>query len=400
MIRIHRVLLWSAVILIITSIGVGHSLALQFRGLGGLPVLEHGDQPGARPESYAFGISGDGSTIVGQSAAEKYLYMDSMQAFRWTLVEGMISLDEFGNGQYSLGSATSFDGSVVVGTHDVDDGFVNAFRWTEQTGLVYLVESPQYTRSRAYDVSADGTVIIGFEAEDKSLTNKQAVIWTDSGQSVAQLGTLGGNESWANGVSADGSLVVGTSKNESGQIEAFLWNDSDGMAGLGTLAGYSSSTGVAVSADGATVVGSSSSGTGAEAYRWTQSDGMVGLGDLVGGETRSSANAVSADGSIVVGSSQSANGDEAFIWDAKNGMRSILDHLENDYASDMSGWILLSATGISDDGSVISGYGINPEGHYEAWMVDYNAVPIPSTVWLMVTGVIGIAALRFKMIKP
>jgi probable HAF family extracellular repeat protein len=54
--------------------------------------------------------------------------------------------------------------------------------------------------------------------------------------------------------------------------------------GLGDLSGgsfYSYANGV--SADGSVVVGRGSSANGNEAFRWTQGTGMVGLGDLSGG---------------------------------------------------------------------------------------------------------------------
>ena len=57
------------------------------------------------------------------------------------------------------------------------------------------------------------------------------------------------------------------------------------FSGLGDLSGGSSFTSFArgVSADGTVVVGRSISVNGFEAFRWTQTDGMVGLGDLPSG---------------------------------------------------------------------------------------------------------------------
>jgi len=86
-----------------------------------------------------------------------------------------------------------------------------------------------------------------------------------------------------------------------------------------------------------------------------------------------------ADGSVVVG--YSING--AFIWDAAGGMQSLKKTLTNVYGIDLSGWYLIEATGISDDGSVIVGTGINPRGHTEAWRF---VVPEPGTLSLMSLG--------------
>jgi probable HAF family extracellular repeat protein len=93
------------------------------------------------------------------------------------------------------------------------------------------------------------------------------------------------------GVSVDGSVVVG----DSGQ-QAFRWTQSGGIAGLGFLSGQTSSSAVDVSANGSVVVGSSSNPGNEQAFRWTQSGGMAGLGYLSVG-SYSFSNAVSPDGS-------------------------------------------------------------------------------------------------------
>ena len=56
---------------------------------------------------------------------------------------------------------------------------------------------------------------------------------------------------------------------------------------------------------------------------------------------------------------------------------------------DLTGWTLKYATGISNDGNVIVGYGTNPDGLYEAWIVtdlDKGVVPEPSSfiVWSLI----------------
>src|SRR5437868_2653577 len=91
------------------------------------------------------------------------------------------------------------------------------------------------------------------------------------------LGDLPGGtfNSWANGVSADGSVVVGISESGSGG-EAFRWTSGEGMVGLGYLSFLpfgKNSFARGVSADGSVIVGDSSG----QAFRWTSEDGMVGL---------------------------------------------------------------------------------------------------------------------------
>ena len=95
---------------------------------------------------------------------------------------------------------------------------------------------------------------------------------------------------------------------------------------------------------------------------------MVGLGDLPGGAFSSLVFSCTADGSIAVGTGTTASGDTAFIWDAANGMRRLQDVLVTDYGLDLSGWTLTSAFGVSDDGFVIAGNGINPSGDPEGYV--------------------------------
>jgi probable HAF family extracellular repeat protein len=119
-------------------------------------------------------------------------------------------------------------------------------------------------------------------------------------QSLTWLGTLGGSESVAYGVSADGALVVGLVYNAAGQRRAFRW-ENGGRQDLGTLGGRES-VAYDVSADGAVVVGVS----GGRAFRW-ENGGRQDLGTL--GGRYSEAYDVSADGAVVVGWSG-----HAFRW--------------------------------------------------------------------------------------
>lgn len=105
-----------------------------------------------------------------------------------------------------------------------------------------------------------------------------------------------GTGSFAAGVSADGSVVVGTTA----QLHSFRWTPTGGMVDLGFLPGVPSggaqiSTGYAVSADGSVLVSDSSSASGIQAFRWTLAGGMLGLGFLPG-LNLSSGHGVSADG--------------------------------------------------------------------------------------------------------
>ena len=135
-------------------------------------------------------------------------------------------------------------------------------------------------------------------------------------------------------------------------------------------------------------MGYSDSVSGTEAFRWTSGDGMVGLGDLPGGSFSSRAKGVSSDGLVVVGRSNSALGQEAFIWDAANGMRNLKTVLTG-LGVDMTGWRLVSALGISADGTKIVGTGVNPSSDQVAWLADLSpGLPAASRRSLMLIGIV------------
>jgi probable HAF family extracellular repeat protein len=141
--------------------------------------------------------------------------------------------------------------------------------------------------------------------------------------SLTALGSLKGTSfvSEANGVSRDGSVVVGYSYSTSG-YEAFRWTNGSGMVGLGHLSGgggYSTANGV--SDDGSVIVGYSDSTSDYKAFRWTSGTGMVGLENLPD-EIQSQATAVSGDGATVVGFTFSEFDPlcTAFQWTSGTGM--------------------------------------------------------------------------------
>jgi probable HAF family extracellular repeat protein len=205
--------------------------------------------------------------------------------------------------------------------------------------------------SEAQGVSADGAVVVGMGTSE---SGSEAFRWTEAGGMVG-LGDLSGGafESFATSISADGKVVVGFSHSTLG-YEAFRWTASGGMVGLGELSGgLFDSEATDVSSNGAVVVGFSYSTSGNEAFRWTQAGGMVGMGNLTGG-VYSQAFGVSADGAVVAGIANSVSGDEAFRWTEASGIVPL---------GDLSGGIFMSrAYGISADGAVVVGSSSSSSG--------------------------------------
>jgi probable HAF family extracellular repeat protein len=192
--------------------------------------------------------------------------------------------------------AASADGAVVVGYALNASAQRRAFRWTQATGLQEL-GTLGGTESWAYGVSADGSVIVG-TAQTRAFGPFEAFRW--EGGVMQALGTLGGINSSAYAVSADGSVAVGLAETADGSGRAFRWTQALGMQDLGALAGFNQSTAYGVSAHGSVVVGSS----GGRAFRWTAGGGMEDLNityaGLFNGQLQF-AFAVSGDGRFIVG---------------------------------------------------------------------------------------------------
>ncbi len=61
-------------------------------------------------------------------------------------------------------------------------------------------------------------------------------------------------------------------------------------------------------------------------------------------------------------------------------MRSIQDLLTAFGVTNLSGWSLSFATGLSDDGRTVVGSGVNPNGDLEAWIATLPAPSVPGDI--------------------
>lgn len=329
-----------------------------------------GDLAGGAFESFSANLSSDGSLVTGTS-----LSVNGGEAFLWSHGAGMVGLGTPVGSDSSGGAAVSDDGFTVVGGHNPDETVPQnrAMRWASGTAQDFDPFPAGALGSTANDMSADGTVVVGSYVVGQIGT--MAYHWKENVLTMIGVGS-------ANGVSMDGNVVVGGLGDVGSDNEAFRWTTAVGVLGLGDLpGGVKSSTALGMSADGLVVVGESDSTTGREAFRWTEASNMIGLGFLPAGSYSSAVDAT-ADGSIVVGGATTGTDSDPFIWDEAHGMRNLVDVLINDYGLDaeLAGWDLIEATAISDNGKVIVGNGINPEGNFEAWRADL--VPEPNSALL------------------
>jgi probable HAF family extracellular repeat protein len=189
------------------------------------------------------------------------------------------------------------------------------------------------------------------------------------------LGDLPGGTffSSAQGVSADGLVVVGASTGTSTE-DAFRWTQAGGMVALGFLPGDNRSIATATSADGAVVVGSSRNPNGLwQSFRWTSATGMFGIG------VDTQAHDVSGDGMTIVGRAFTVPGNEAYLWTNALGLVDLRMHLIGLGVTGLTGWQLREALAVSQDGNAIVGFGTNPAGQTEAWIA-YLSPPAAGTI--------------------
>lgn len=255
------------------------------------------------------GVSGDGSRFVGSAGAGPatpvaYVTLGSVRVGRGPAnqaVNGVIN-------------AASDDGNIVVGAQnnsgmnlasvwDVRDLFFNATELTD----------PNVTTSVANDVSADGTVVVG---DATLLGGGQSGFFYDrslgGAATMVMIGTLPGGVSFstANAVSADGTTVVGSAQNAGFVNRAIRWTQADGIQELGDLDGTVGGITFAegVSGDGSIIVGTGITGAGERAFRWTADTNTQNLMTLLQdegvdltGTVLTSAVDITPDGKYIVG---------------------------------------------------------------------------------------------------
>jgi probable HAF family extracellular repeat protein len=314
-----------------------------------------GDLPGWGINSKAYGVSSDGSVVVGTSYSE-----NGPEAFRWTQESKMVGLGDLEPGRFtSAALQVAASGSVAVGSSIIDDEWgYEAFRWSAATGMTGLGDlAGGVFYSSASDVSADGSVIVG---DSRSATSTEAFRWTSATGMVA-LGILPGSiESHAQAVSDDGAMVVGYTERS-----AFYWTATGGLTNLGN--GYRA---YGVAPDGTVIVGILPQASGHQLVKWNAAHQADTLGMLPDkGNYTAQLYKTSKNGDIIVGYylDNNARG-KGFIWTQTHGLLDLQYAIESVYGLDLNGWTLVAATDISDDGSTIVGWGTNPAGNTEAWI--------------------------------
>ena len=205
-----------------------------------------------------------------------------------------------GNGTSAPIFAQHINASGQVAGFSSSAGLDQAFRFSPPATMLNLPpipNAPAPAGITAYGMNDAGRVV----GTGSSSSGFNRAFSTDaSGATVTQLGTLGGDESYAYAINNAGQ-IAGTSASLSIDTHAFLFTDGAGMTDLGTLGGYVSS-----------------------------------------------AFALDSAGNVVGAAQDGAGAMHAFVWSATLGMRDL-----NEYVPVNSGWVLTEARGISDAGVIV-----------------------------------------------
>ena len=204
--------------------------------------------------------------------------------------------------------------------------------------------------STAQGISGDGSVVVG---SGTTASGKHAFRWT-SASGMVDIGDTSMKETWAYATSLDGTVVVGSGDMGKGwnAYKGFFWRKDYGFvqpAYFHELARYEFWR---VSSDGTVLVGDG----GQQAFRWTADSGVVSLG-ILPGRNSSRAISVSSDGSVVIGSSYNLpawDKEEAFRWTQKDGITGL---------GFLPGGNISFATAVSPNGCVVVGTANDSSGY-------------------------------------
>lgn len=212
----------------------------------------------------AYDTNIDGSVVVGLA----WFPACKARAFRWDAVNGTVDLGTLVAGRSSRANAVNGDGSIIVGWQDLASGQRRGARWDNgvETYMPPYVApgGTVYQVGEALGCNTSGNQIVGYNV----FNAPAGPAWHYNGvtnvvSALQNLPEFGSQDALANGVTEDGTIVVGTSGGIPIGRKAIIWVNGVGQdlrlyieSKGGTIAPYTSlGTAMDISANGRTIVG-------------------------------------------------------------------------------------------------------------------------------------------------
>lgn len=296
--------------------------------------------------------------------------------FLWTAETGFV---EIGGGCGAGQPSISPDGGTIVGCVADDQGIGEAAKWLGGMDWLPMGSEPggvpcDFSLSSTWD--NNGTTAVGLFWRAQVCRAIGGTWDLSSGTAGPALeSTSADRPTRGNAITDDGSIVFG-------------WQDDDfGRSAVKWVHGVQETIVDAAGARYGEVTGSNSDGSvfWGVGYRydgtgrgWLHRNGEflpMGLGG-VSRNIQSYVSGASEDGSIAIGGSRDffAGLEFGWIWTAKKGFSLLNDFLKGQGAA---GWDLFAPSAVSRDGRFIAGYGLNPEGRLQAFLIDLRATGKP-----------------------
>lgn len=315
---------------------------------------------GGNPYSDMLALSSSGKIAVGFIATPA----NNNQAGAWTVSHGLIALPiPFAQTEgMSNAQGVSSDGRYIVGyVMPENSSLMQGVLWTDASKLTYLTPLAPGADYYANGISADGSIVVGTASDQHN--NEHAVYWDRAANTIHDLGSLNHSSSqFSNAIAAnhDGSVIVGSSTNDAGITQGFRWTAKMGIVELPSLSGTSQAKGIS---DTGRIIGYSTNAKNEGRAVYWDKNKIRDLGTLRADNSgSSSAQAISATGKVIVGAADDDTQRTGFIWKEDAGMYSVNEWLKYAHvqANSMS---VKSVNAISADSETIAGQLTNGHGY-------------------------------------
>ena len=277
---------------------------------------------------------------------------------KWTEAEGTIVIGELTSGDFISGfTNVSTDGKYISGTMTNPETILDEMaryntETSEWTFFGGLTASSETTVSSAWGMTSDGSAVVGLGWVNAG--EAHGIKWTQETGMVDLGSTVPDRSSRANGISDDGTIVVGWQDNDYGDRLGVYWKNGV-QVHLQDNEGNPTGEAVAVTPDGKTIIGF----TEETPFIWNETDGYTKIlhpdPDFAGG-----AASMTDDGKTVVGYFRPWNGQavmgEGFIYTKATGRVELNEYVAS-LGYDNLGITFALPLGISPDGRYITGIG-------------------------------------------